>query len=349
MDRGIEFDVLDAHGTEYHRWVSDIEQTFIAKDLTETIFPDPDQEPPSKRTKSQAFMFLRKHIDPTLRRQHQSKHDPKDLWDALAERFGNIHSTLLLELIVRWDEIRLLDYKKVDDFNRDMLCLQAQLSSCGVEKSDADMIEKTFSTFPSAAKILMNQYRLEFTNKRITTFSGLMTQLLMEEKNNMINDQHNLRPVGTRKIPESNYNCNRNKKALKRKDQHRNEPYARGNQHHRASSSRGQGSSFSGRTNSWRRDTGAAGPKGGAAPPQKQHARSSSAFDGQCNRCGSKDHWSKSCRAPANVVAAYKKYKELMEVNSTENNGVEHNVTFKVADPNGQCSDLDAPDFDVTG
>ncbi|XP_004305629.1 PREDICTED: uncharacterized protein LOC101291077 [Fragaria vesca subsp. vesca] len=349
MDRGIEFDVLDAHGIEYHRWVSDIEQTFIAKDLTETIFPDPDQEQPSKGTKSQALMFLRKHIDPTLRRQYQSKHDPKDLWDALAERFGNIHSTLLPELIARWDEIRLLDYKKVDDFNRDMLCLQAQLSSCGVEKSDADMIEKTFSTFPSAAKILMNQYRLEFTHKRITTFSGLMTQLLMEEKNNMINDQHNLRPVGTRKIPESNYNCNRNKKAPKRKDQHRNEPYARGNQHHRASSSRGQGSGFSGRTNSWRPDTGAAGPKGGAAPPRKQHARSSSAFDGQCNRFGSKDHWSKSCRAPANVVAAYKKYKELMEVNSTENNEVEHNVTFKVADPNGQCSDLDAPDFDVTG
>ncbi|XP_004309301.1 PREDICTED: uncharacterized protein LOC101308432 [Fragaria vesca subsp. vesca] len=127
MDRGIEFDVLDAHGTEYHRWVSDIEQTFIAKDLTETIFPDPDQEPPSKRTNL---------------RQYQSKHDPKDLWDALAERFGNIHSTLLPELIARWDEIRLLDYKKVDDFNRDMLCLQAQLSSCGVEKSDADMIER---------------------------------------------------------------------------------------------------------------------------------------------------------------------------------------------------------------
>nr|XP_011462157.1 PREDICTED: uncharacterized protein LOC105350866 [Fragaria vesca subsp. vesca] len=252
MDRGIEFDVLDAHGTEYHHWVSDIEQTFIAKDLTETIFPDPNQEPPSKRTKSQALMFL--------------------------------------QLIARWDEIRLLDYKKVDDFNRDMICLQAQLSSCGVEKSDADMIEKTFSTFPSAAKILMNQYRLEFINKRITTFSGLMTQLLMEEKNNMINDQHNLRLVGTRKIPESNYNYNRSKKAPKRKDQHRNEPYARENQHHRAFGSRGQSSGFSGRTNSWRRDTSAAGPKGGAAPPRKQHPRSSSTFDGQCNRCGSKDH-----------------------------------------------------------
>nr|XP_011463523.1 PREDICTED: uncharacterized protein LOC105351272 [Fragaria vesca subsp. vesca] len=170
-----------------------------------------------------------------------------------------------------------------------MLCLQAQLSSCGVKKSDADMIEKTFSTFPSAAKILMNQYRLEFTNKRITTFNGLMTQLLMEEKNNMINDQHNLRPVGTRKIPESNYNSKRSQKAPKRKDQHRNEPYARGTQHHRASSSRGQ-SGFSGRTNTWRRDTGAAGPKGVAAPPRKQQVRSSSAFDSQCNRCGSKDH-----------------------------------------------------------
>ncbi|KAL6209946.1 hypothetical protein ACLB2K_020885 [Fragaria x ananassa] len=125
MNKGIEFDVLDVYGTKYHRWVLDIEQTFIAKDLTETIFPNPTQ---------------------------------------------------------------------VDDFNRDMHCLQAQLSSCEVEKSDADMIEKTFSTFPSAAKILMNLYRLEFQNKRITTFSSLMTQLLMEEKNNMINDQHNLHP-----------------------------------------------------------------------------------------------------------------------------------------------------------
>nr|XP_011459651.1 PREDICTED: uncharacterized protein LOC101307860 [Fragaria vesca subsp. vesca] len=251
MDKGIEFDVLDAHGTEYHRWVSDIEQTFIVKDLTETIFPDPAQEPPHKRTKSQALMFLRKHIDPTLRRQYQSKHDPKDLWDALAKRFGNIHSTLLLELIARWDEIRLLDYKKVDDFNRDMLCLQAQLSSCGVEKSDADMIEKTFSTFPSAAKILMNQYRLEFTNKRITTFSGLMTQLFMEEKNNMINDQHNLRP------------------------------------HHRASGSRGQGSGFSGRTNTWRRDTGAAGDRCSETNKKKRRKRGSGRQNSEICLCRS--------------------------------------------------------------
>ncbi|KAL6201789.1 hypothetical protein ACLB2K_025501 [Fragaria x ananassa] len=153
MDRGIEFDVLNAHGTEYHRWVSDIEQTFIAKDLTETIFPNSTQEPPQKRTKSQSLMFLhfwitKRLMTSTLRRQYQSKHDIKDLWDALAERFGNIHSTLLPELIVCWDEIRLLDYKKVDDFNRDMLCLQAQLSSCGVEKSDADMIEKNYLDLP---------------------------------------------------------------------------------------------------------------------------------------------------------------------------------------------------------
>jgi len=127
-----------------------------------------------------------------------------------------------------------------------------------------------------------------------------------------------------------------------------NKSYALRNQHHRASGSRGQGSGFSGRTNTWRRDTGAAGPKGGAAPPRKQHVRSSSASEGQCNRCGSKDHWSKSCHASANIVVVYKKYKELMEVNSTENNGVEHKVTFKVADPNEQCSNLDAPDFDVT-
>ena len=60
MEKGIGF---DAHGIEYHRWVSDIEQTFIAKDLTGIIFPNPTREPPHKRTKSQALMFLRKHID----------------------------------------------------------------------------------------------------------------------------------------------------------------------------------------------------------------------------------------------------------------------------------------------
>ncbi|XP_004293250.1 PREDICTED: uncharacterized protein LOC101295979 [Fragaria vesca subsp. vesca] len=125
MEKDIKFDVLDVHGTEYHRWVLDIEHTFIAKDLTETIFPYPTQKPSHKRTKSQALMFLCKHIDPTLRRQYQSKHDPKDLWDALAERFNNINSTLLPELLARWDEIRLLDYKRVDDFNKDMLCLSS--------------------------------------------------------------------------------------------------------------------------------------------------------------------------------------------------------------------------------
>ncbi|XP_050374563.1 uncharacterized protein LOC126792118 [Argentina anserina] len=72
-----------------------------------------------------------------------------------------------------WNEIRLLDYKRVNDFNKDMLRLKARLNLCGKELTEDDMIQKTLSTFPTLALILANQYRLEH--------------------------------VGTKKIPEANY------------------------------------------------------------------------------------------------------------------------------------------------
>ena len=34
-----EFDILDSEGLEYHRWVSDVETTFIGKDYSYTINP----------------------------------------------------------------------------------------------------------------------------------------------------------------------------------------------------------------------------------------------------------------------------------------------------------------------
>ncbi|KAL6524093.1 hypothetical protein OROMI_031188 [Orobanche minor] len=134
-----EFDILDSEGLEYHRWVSDVETTFIAKDYSATIFGTTG-DAPSDKTKASALMFLRRHIDPSLRWEYLQLKSPKELWDALKGRFGNIHNTLLPELTVQWNEIRLLDYKRINDFNKDMLRLKARLNFCGKNITEDDMI-----------------------------------------------------------------------------------------------------------------------------------------------------------------------------------------------------------------
>ncbi|XP_020266892.1 uncharacterized protein LOC109842424 [Asparagus officinalis] len=120
-----EFEILDSKGLEYHCWIYDVETTFMGKDYISTIIPfaDPNDEEPSDKVKENALMFMRWHID---------------------------------QLTVQWNEICLLDYKRVNDFNKDMLRLKACLTFCGKEITEADMIQKTLSTFPTSALILAN-------------------------------------------------------------------------------------------------------------------------------------------------------------------------------------------------
>ena len=232
-----EFDILDSEGLEYHRWVSDVETTFIGKDYSYTINPPADpKDNPSEKVQANALMFLRRHIDPSLRWEYLQLKTPKELWDALKGRFGNIHDSLLPELMVQWNEIRLLDYKRVNDFNKDMLRLKARLNFCVKELTEDDMIQKTLSTFPTSAIILMNQYRLEYDNKRIPTFNKLINLLQVAERHNEVLLNNNARPVGTKKIPESNHASVRCGKNFKGKEAKHTESYTRGNY-----SSRGRG------------------------------------------------------------------------------------------------------------
>ncbi|KAL6213346.1 hypothetical protein ACLB2K_012793 [Fragaria x ananassa] len=141
----------------------------------------------------------------SLRWEYIQLKTPLELWNALEGRFGNIQNTLLPELSVKWNDIRLLEYKSVPEFNLEMLRLRAMLQFCGKEISEADMIEKTLSTFPASAMILSNQYRLEFDKKRITTFNQLINLLHTAEKHNKVLLNNNVRPAGTKKVPETNY------------------------------------------------------------------------------------------------------------------------------------------------
>ncbi|KAL6502135.1 hypothetical protein OROHE_024728 [Orobanche hederae] len=305
-----EFDILDSEGLEYHRWVSDVETTFIAKDYSATIFGTTG-DAPSDKTKASALMFLRRHIDPSLRWEYLQLKSPKELWDALKGRFGNIHNTLLPELTVQWNKIRLLDYKRINDFNKDMLRLKARLNFCGKDITEDDMIQKTLSTFPTSALILANQYSLEYDNKRITTFNKLINLLQVAERHNEVLVNNNARPAGTKKVPEANYGkVKSGKKPNVQGTGHGNPNPQRG----KGYSGRGRGRGRGGASNVMRR----LGPKGSHSQgnhkaPTPHDTPKGRVGDEPCYRCGDAVHWYKNCHASKQVATLYKKYRESKE------------------------------------
>ncbi|KAL0329127.1 UNVERIFIED_CONTAM: hypothetical protein Sradi_4899400, partial [Sesamum radiatum] len=55
--------------------------------------------------------------------------------------------------------LRLQDFKTVSEYNSAMFRISSQLKLCGEQITDADMLEKTFSTFHASNMLLQQQYR----------------------------------------------------------------------------------------------------------------------------------------------------------------------------------------------
>jgi hypothetical protein len=195
----------------------------------------------------------------------------------------------------------LLDYKRVNDFNKDMLRLKARLTFCGKEITEDDMIQKTLSTFPTSALILANQYRLEYDNKRITTFNKLINMLQVSERHDQVLLNKNIRPVGTKIIPEANYGKMTSGKNPKANGVGRADPYLRGKGHG------GRGIGRGGPPNVWCMD-GGAGPSDHG--PKLQKAPRERVGHEPCYRCGATEHWYKNCQASNRVAPNYKRYRE---------------------------------------
>ncbi|XP_026415856.1 uncharacterized protein LOC113311229 [Papaver somniferum] len=313
-----EFELLDSTGLEYRHWAADVETTYATKDHTATIKPSTvaNVVPATEKENANALMFLKRHIDPNLRWGYHHFKTPKELWDALESRFGNIHDSLFPQLQVQWNEIRFLDYVKVNDFQKGMLQLQARLNFCGTKLTDGEMIQKTLSTFLTSLIILANQYQLDVDNKRITNFSKLINLIQVAERQNEILVNNNARVVGNKKVHEANYDkVNIGKNPKGKRGGHADQSHSHDSYSHTPYTC-GRGHGRGGNSNVWNRDV-LSGPNGGSSmvekAPRNPPIKRDEVGNGPCYRCGSVEHWYQQCKASNKVAYIYKKYRESIE------------------------------------
>ncbi|XP_056164084.1 uncharacterized protein LOC130137324 [Syzygium oleosum] len=105
--------------------------------------------------------------------------------------------------IYDWQNLRLQDFKSVSDYNSALFDIVSRLELCGIKLTDAELLEKTFSTFHASNIVLQQQYR----QRQFATYSELISVLLTaEQTNEFLLKNHDLRPAGSKALPEAHAN-----------------------------------------------------------------------------------------------------------------------------------------------
>ena len=95
----------------------------------------------------------------------------------------------------------------MSEYNSALFDIVSQLELCGVKFDENELLEKTFFTFHVSNILLQQQYR----QRQYKTYSELISLFLTtEQTNQLLLKNHDLRPAGSKAIPETNANENRN-------------------------------------------------------------------------------------------------------------------------------------------
>ncbi|XP_019086963.1 PREDICTED: uncharacterized protein LOC109127146 isoform X1 [Camelina sativa] len=192
----LSYAALNASGDNYLQWALDTKIHLKSKDLCECI---EDEVECAEKDKYKAIMHIRHHLAESLKNQYLTIEDPLDLWTKLKGRYGHQKTVLLPKTQFDWKNLRIQDYKSVDEYNSELFKIVSILRLCGTEVTEKDLLEKTFSTFHSNNILLQQQYR----EKGFKTYANLISCLLLAEQNNellMMNSA--LRPPGIAPLPK---------------------------------------------------------------------------------------------------------------------------------------------------
>ncbi|XP_074328489.1 uncharacterized protein LOC141666401 [Apium graveolens] len=192
----LEFVALDISGNNYFSWVLDAELHLSANGLKDTI--DPEKIPTAEQN-AKAIIFLRHHIHEDLKSEYLTIKNPLTLWNNLKDRFDHQKLVHLPSARYDWINLRLQDFKSVAEYISAFFKISSKLILCGENIIDAEMIEKTLSTFHPNTMILAQQYR----ERNFQKYGELISLLLVAKKNNeLLLKKHQIRPTGSAQLPE---------------------------------------------------------------------------------------------------------------------------------------------------
>ncbi|XP_037441683.1 uncharacterized protein LOC119309885 [Triticum dicoccoides] len=268
-----EFAELSQTGLNYLSWSLDCEIYLQGKTLLRAIGKG-DQlaptDPKFETENAQALHSLCHHLSPTLKDEYMAESSASGLWTALKQQFERLKYNVKPRAEAEWIRLRFADFKTIGEYNLVLHQICTTLRLCGTEITDTQKIEKTISTFHPDVVQSSRNYR----QGNYTRYSKLIDVLQVEEaQDEVLKKNFVVQPLGGSSCQEVN--------ALKvRKPQ--------------------------------QKKRGRKGKKKGPQPfaPAKQHKPGKGGKRPQdCFRCGSVEHFSRQCRAPPEVVEAYKSRK----------------------------------------
>ena len=273
----VDFEILDISGSNYLNWRLDLKFHLRANNLLPTITVP---NAASDADKARAMIYIRRHIDKSLKTEYLTVEDPAELWSSLHDRYDHLKLVILPRARYDWTQLRLQDFKSTADYNSALYSITSRLKLCGETISKSDMLEMTLTSMHKENMILMQQYR----ERRFTKYSELLSCLLVAEQNNeLLLKTHGMRDSGTAQAPEALASGSKppNKKKKQKKKGKNKGPLQPINQTQKKE--KGQAK----QQYTWKRED-----------YHRDQSRTQNAWEDVCARCGLEGHWSKRCRTP---------------------------------------------------
>ena len=180
---------MHVDGSKFLYWIKNAKTILNAQDLAKAIVKpvasssnaDPTDNV-STICKWQALHLLQRHLDMDLQMQYLEVDDPTELWAQLHLRYHHQRTLYQPQARTDWIQLRVMDFPSMAAYNSELHRIVSQLRHCDQDISDADLIEKTLSTFPPAHMTLSQIYR----TMKFKKHANLMAYLLMAEKNQQL-------------------------------------------------------------------------------------------------------------------------------------------------------------------